>query len=125
MAKQPPQDQDETRYCERCGISFLWASEEQHQTHLSSPHLSSPTVGQLCPGCRQLLPALGRERGLVRWYNRQKGYGFITRANQPELYVHRSAVRQGRLAPDVLVEFSLGVNQQGAIAEELIVLEES
>jgi CspA family cold shock protein len=117
MAKQNEQ-QDETRYCERCGISFLWSIEEQHQMKQLDD-----AVAHHCPGCRQVLPPPARARGLVKWYNRQKGYGFITRYHQPELYVHRTAVHQGRLAPDDLVEFTLGENQQGPAAQDVVVLE--
>lgn len=117
MTKQNDQPQDETRYCERCGISFLWSSEEQHQPDL--------VVGatRYCAGCRQLLPPAGRERGMVKWYNRQKGYGFITRYQQPDLYVHRTAVEQGRLQPDLLVEFTVGANEQGPAAQAVAILE--
>ena len=118
MAKQNAQPTDETRYCARCGISFLWSIEDQHQ--MSTLDLA---LTQRCPGCRQLLPAMARERGLVKWYNRQKGYGFITRYNQPDLYVHRTSVHQGRLVPDDLVEFALGANQQGPAAQDVIVVE--
>ena len=122
MAKQNQQPADETRYCQRCGISFLWSVEDQHQMGILDA-----ASAQRCPGCRHLLPAVGRERGLVKWYNRQKGYGFITRYNQPDLYVHRTSVSQampqGRLAPDELVEFALGANQQGPAAQEVVIVE--
>lgn len=114
MAKANEQAQDETRYCERCGISFLWSVEEQRQQNQSARY---------CAGCRHLLPPPERARGMVKWYNRQKGYGFITRHQQPDLYVHRTAVREGRLAPDLLVEFALGENQQGPAAQDVVVLE--
>ncbi|MEZ4734296.1 MAG: cold shock domain-containing protein [Caldilineaceae bacterium] len=119
MAKHG-QPQDETRYCERCGISFLWSIEEQHQRGDGD----KPAT-HLCSGCRQLLPAAGRERGMVKWYHRQKGYGFLTRHNQPDLYVHRTAVRQGRLTADSLIEFSLGENEQGPMAQDVIVIDEA
>jgi CspA family cold shock protein len=117
MAKQNDQPQDETRYCERCGISFLWSIEDQRQR--------DPAAGaaRYCAGCRQLLPPSGRERGMVKWYNRQKGYGFITRHQQPDLYVHRKAVEQGRLQPDLLVEFTVGANEQGPAATAVVILE--
>lgn len=117
MAKQNEQLQDETRYCERCGISFLWSIEEQHQAS-ALDKLSA----QRCTGCRQLLPTPGRERGLVKWYHRHKGYGFITRYNEPDLYVHRAAVREGRLMQNDLVEFALGENQQGPAAQDVVVI---
>ena len=118
MVKRNEQSQDETHYCTRCGISFLWSIEDKH--HNST---LDPTSAQQCPGCRHLLPPPTRDRGLVKWYQRQKGYGFITRYQQPDIYVHRSAIRQGRLVPESLVEFSIGSNQQGPVAQEVVVLE--
>ena len=70
-----------------------------------------------CAGCRQLLPADGRERGQVKWYDPRKQYGFIVRTGQPDLYVHRSALRSGRtLRPDDLVEFGIEQTERGPAA---------
>jgi CspA family cold shock protein len=114
MAK--PTNQDEILYCARCGISFLWTREEQKQPNALAP--------QHCPGCRQLLPAAGRERGLVKWYDRRKHYGFIIRAGKPEIYVHRSAIQSHRsLRPGDLVEFTVEESARGpaAVAVSLVV----
>ena len=106
---------DETLYCARCGISFLWTVEEQKQPGASQPlH---------CHGCRLLMPGSGRERGLVKWFDRRKHYGFIVRAGQPELYVHRSALQSQRLPrPGDLVEFDVesGERGQSAVAVTLV-----
>jgi len=113
MAKQTLQD--EMLYCARCGVSFLWTREEQTQPGAIEPlH---------CPGCRQLMPGAGRERGLVKWYDRRKHYGFIVRAGKPELYVHRSAIQSQRLPrPGDLVEFAVAESPRGpeAIAVSLV-----
>ncbi len=70
-----------------------------------------------CPGCRALLPAPGRERGLVKWYNRRKRFGFIARRNQPDLFVHGSQLDgPAFLSPDELVEFSVIETDKGLAA---------
>jgi CspA family cold shock protein len=138
MARKSQQQQDETRYCENCGISFIWTVEEQRasalvpgeqedgnvagdaETQLSVPVPLVPP--DRCLGCRYLLPSEGRERGLVKWYHRRKGYGFITRNGSPDLYVNRSALRRGHLMPGELVEFSLGHSPQGLAATHVTVV---
>lgn len=112
--------QDEMLFCERCGISFLWTSEEQKQTAAGRSGLA-PT---LCAGCRHLLPGPQRERGLIKWYNLRKNYGFILRRNAPDLYVHGSALLQRqRLGPGDLVEFSVASTERGPAAQAVSVLE--
>ena len=108
---------DQILYCERCGISFLWAQEEQR--------LGGPKP-LLCPGCRRALPAGNRQRGLVKWYNVRKQYGFIVRAEGPEIFAHRSEIQGGkRLRPGDLVEFSVGESGKGPIAQDIRVIEQA
>ncbi|MFN8491242.1 MAG: cold shock domain-containing protein [Caldilineaceae bacterium] len=115
--------QDETLFCERCGISFLWSVEEQKAVAATGEEAQPPLY---CTGCRHLLAPASRERGLVKWYNAQKRYGFITRRNAPEIYVHGTELQdQRRLAPGDLVEFSLGTGDRGPLAQAVQVLEKA
>lgn len=34
-----------------------------------------------------------RVQGTVKWFNGEKGYGFITQANGPDLFVHYSEIK--------------------------------
>jgi len=106
---------DDLFFCERCGISFIWAVEEQRQAGTEQP--------ALCAGCRTLLPASGRERGRVRWYNPRKRYGFIVRQGQPPLFMHSSRfIERTHIYPGDLVEFTLGETNKGPCATEIKLL---
>jgi CspA family cold shock protein len=122
MSSQPAvyKHQDEILYCARCGISFVWTQEEQRALAASGP-TPAPTH---CPGCRHLLPPAGRERGLVKWYDARRQYGFLVRAGEPELYVHRTAIVGGRaLRSGDLVEFAVATTDRGPAAADVTLVE--
>ena len=115
------QTHDQILYCKRCGISFLWPREEQERDAADGTDL--PRRPELCPGCRELLPSSDLERGLVKWFNHRKRYGFLTRSEQPDLFVHRSAIRgNARLHPGDLVEFAVMDTERGPAAGEVTLL---
>jgi CspA family cold shock protein len=66
-----------------------------------------------------------RERGRVKWFNDSKGYGFISRENGPDVFVHHSAIEgEGfrSLAEDQEVEFEVAQGQKGPAAQNVVKL---
>ena len=57
-------------------------------------------------------------KGTVKWFNDQKGYGFITPENGKDVFVHHSAIQGDgfkTLAEGQQVEFNI---EQGAKGEQ-------
>ena len=106
---------DQIIRCAECDTPFVWTASEQ----ASAPR---PTV---CPPCRLLTPAAGRQRGLVKWFSRAKGYGFITPTDGQDLFVHKSGLAAGQPFPRAgqLVEFTQAHRQRGIQAEAVLILE--
>jgi len=67
-----------------------------------------------------------RETGTVKWFNNQKGYGFITRESGDDVFVHYSSIRgEGyrTLEEGMQVEFSVKENDKGLQAYDVVVLQ--
>ena len=64
-----------------------------------------------------------REVGTVKWFNDQKGFGFITPENgQKDLFVHHSAIQGSgfkSLGEGDKVEFDVVQGQKGPAAENV------
>lgn len=79
-----------------------------------------------CAGCRILMPAEERERGIVKWFNPRKRFGFIVREDGSEIFAHGSRLQNARRLRDgALVEFLAAESNKGLTAVEIQVLEES
>jgi CspA family cold shock protein len=64
-----------------------------------------------------------RLTGVVKWFNSQKGYGFIQPETGPDVFVHYSAiVGQGyrNLEEGERVEFSITEGPKGPQASEVV-----
>jgi len=116
VKKIPTTHRDQVRSCASCGIAFVWTVYEQQR---------ASTPPDLCPMCRKLAPGPGRLRGVVKWFSRARGYGFITPAEGPEVFLHRSGLAAGQPLPwaGQLVEFTLSHGPRGAQAEGTVILE--
>ncbi len=67
-----------------------------------------------------------RTRGTVKWFNSEKGYGFIAQEDGPDLFVHYSEI-QGRgfrsLTEGDTVEFEITDGKKGKQASAVVVVE--
>ncbi len=67
----------------------------------------------------------GRERGTVKWFNVKKGFGFVTRDNGDDVFVHFRSIRGSghrSLSEGQGVKFSVVDGQKGLQAEDVSVL---
>lgn len=58
-------------------------------------------------------------RGKVKWFNDQKGFGFIARENEPDVFVHHSVINMEgfrTLREGEEVTYELIVSEKGASA---------
>jgi CspA family cold shock protein len=63
--------------------------------------------------------------GRVKWYEPEKGYGFLTRDDGDDVFVHKAALPDGVdvLSPGQKVEFSIVEGRKGTQALNVKVLE--
>lgn len=63
--------------------------------------------------------------GTVKWFNEEKGFGFIQQESGPDVFAHfRSIVSDGfkTLSEGQTVEFTVSQGQKGPQAENIVVV---
>ncbi len=66
-------------------------------------------------------------RGRVKWFNNEKGYGFIEYKENEDIFVHYSAISQDgykTLSEGQFVEFNLVETPKGYQALDVVVIKE-
>ena len=69
---------------------------------------------------------MAKERGTVKWFNNDKGFGFIKRDNGPDVFVHYRAIKSEgyrSLQEGQQVEFNVTQGPKGPQAEDVTVVE--
>ena len=58
-------------------------------------------------------------KGKVKWFNGQKGFGFIEQESGQDIFVHHSEVEGGTLQEGEAVEFEVGQGRKGPCATKV------
>ncbi|MEQ8408139.1 MAG: cold-shock protein [Gammaproteobacteria bacterium] len=64
-----------------------------------------------------------RVKGTVKWFNENKGFGFIAQENGPDVFAHFSGIKSAgfkTLAEGQMVEFAVVNGQKGPQAEDIV-----
>ncbi|QBX54763.1 cold-shock protein [Nocardioides seonyuensis] len=63
--------------------------------------------------------------GKVKWYDAEKGFGFLSQSDGPDVYVHADALPEGvtTLKPGARVEFGIAQGRRGEQALQVKVLD--
>ena len=71
----------------------------------------------------QVVPTSGLERAIVKWFNRTKGFGFLTRGEGTEdIFIHMETLRRfglTELRPGQVVLVRFGPGDKGMMAAEI------
>jgi CspA family cold shock protein len=66
-----------------------------------------------------------REQGTVKWFNNEKGYGFISRNSGEDVFVHHSAIQGSgfkSLNEGDSIEFDVAKGPKGLQAQNVVKL---
>ena len=66
-----------------------------------------------------------REQGVVKWFNNEKGYGFVSRDSGGDIFVHQSAIQADgfrSLVEGDKIEFEVERGPKGLRAQNVVKL---
>ncbi len=67
-----------------------------------------------------------RYKGTIKWFSAPKGYGFIGREDEKDVFVHFSAIQMDgykRLKEGQTVEFSIEEGPKGLQASDVVIID--
>lgn len=115
---------DKALTCAVCGKRFVFTVTEQRRLDAAGQEIHDPAN---CPTCRQRDPETGRWSGQIKWFNPEKGYGFIVKPDSGEVFFHRSQVIDAAiesLQEGAAVTFEEVATDRGAEARQVTVAAE-
>jgi cold shock CspA family protein len=85
----------------------------------------APAAGAPAVGAEAAAPEQDREQGRVKWFDPEKGYGFLVRPTGEDLFVHHSEVEgdPSALEPGGEVEYAVGRNDRGPNARSVRIVQ--
>ena len=101
------------------GISALRATISAAPEHVSAG-IPSDSLSLNFEGTRNIM-----EQGTVKWFNDAKGFGFISRQNGEDVFVHFSAIQASgfkSLPEGQAVQFNVVKGPKGLQAENVTVI---
>lgn len=103
---------------------MLWSSFSRGPVaRVGNQVLIDPRAGRsVASDGTQYVLAMNRERGTVKWFSREKGWGFLRRENGDEIFVHHSDIEgEGHvsLEDEEEVEFGVEEMEKGPRAREV------
>lgn len=75
--------------CQECGTQFIFRVEKQRKMAEQGLEVVPP---DLCDSCTQRVKYGGKLHGRIKWFSREKGYGFIVQSGGEEIFVHRNSI---------------------------------
>jgi CspA family cold shock protein len=137
--------QDTWAICTQCGRQFVFRIEQQRRLAERGEEITPP---EFCPACQDRAPTghcarprrgspsrsaatelgSGPYEGNVKWYDPEKGYGFIVHPGGEEVFFHRTGIAPGEtldFADGTRVTYCIERTEKGPQAIDVERLEET